>query len=106
MASERTIIICLATSPHATKVAREGLRFASMLDAEPVFLNVGPDSAERRKMLEEIVREGGSGEGDRGSLLIRAGDPYEVIAAAATELGAEIIVLGALKRDPALVRLW
>jgi len=103
---ERTIIICLATSPHGAVVAKEGLRFAQLLEAKPIFLNVGIDDENRRKALSAIIQGARGAEGGPIELLVRPGDPYSIISIAAAELQTEMIVMGALNRDPALVRVW
>lgn len=106
MKSERNVLVCVATSPSGTAVAKEGLRFASLLGATPVFLNVGQNTSDRRQALMELIEKAGKNDLDEKSLLIRPGDPYSVIAASAVELQAEMIILGALNRDPAWIRVW
>jgi nucleotide-binding universal stress UspA family protein len=106
MDSERKVLVCLATSPSGTAVAKEGLRFASILGATAVFLNVGQDTPDRRRTLMELIDKAGKKNLEENALLIRPGNPYSVIAAAAAELRAGMIILGALNRDPAWARVW
>ena len=84
----------------------EGLRFAHLLEAAPVFINVGADTSDRRQTLTGLIQAAGKTDVDPSMLLIRSGDPYSVIRTTARELQSEMIILGALSRDPVWDRVW
>jgi nucleotide-binding universal stress UspA family protein len=95
-------------SPRAVAVAAEGLRMAQLLEAKPAFLHVGGDTASSREALARVLGEAaGKTEGGLpAELLVRNGEPYAAISGAAVELNADLIVLGALRRDPLLIGIW
>jgi nucleotide-binding universal stress UspA family protein len=102
MSEQRTVLVSVAMSPRAAAVAAEGWRAAQLLDARPVFLHVGVDSPASRMRLRQALVAGGAGAVADKDVLIRAGSPAGVICSAATALKAELVVLGALEREPTL----
>jgi nucleotide-binding universal stress UspA family protein len=108
MADQRqTILTSLALSPRAAAVAAEGLQLASILSAQALFVHVGENTPAVREKLRQVLRPlpGGEAVTDE-AVLIRGGHPGRAICAAAAETGAQIVVMGALDRDPPLVRVW
>ncbi len=102
-----TILTSLALSPRAAAVAGEGLQLASILAARPLFVHVGHDTPEIKKELMALLRGLPGGEHlKEDALVIRQGHPGRTICAVAGEVGASIIVMGALDRDPPLKRVW
>jgi nucleotide-binding universal stress UspA family protein len=104
---QQTVLTSLALSPRAAAVAAEGLQLASILSARPRFVHVGQNVPAVREKLRDVLRPlpGGSDLPEE-AILIRGGHPGRAICAAAGETGASIVVMGALDRDPPLVRVW
>ena len=92
----RRVLAPLALSGRAGAVAREAGRISDVLEAELVLLHVGRDTAEARAAFAQHLHACGLGE---RQILFRPGKPERVICRAAQELGAELIVAGALESE-------
>jgi len=99
MNPERTVVVCVATSPSRTAVAKEGLRFAYLLGTAPVFLNMETDTPEHRQALMDLIQKAGKADIDESALLIRPGDPYSVIVAADADAHAHRAIAAELSRE-------
>lgn len=101
------VLICVGPSPRARAVGREGLLISQQLKYQPVFLQAGPDPqaamGDLRRLLAEIAPEI---EPTDQTLLARSGTAGPVIVEAAEEIGADLVAMGALDRDPMFTRLW
>lgn len=106
MSQIQTILTSLALSPRASAVAAEGLRLSRTFSARPLFIHVGVDSPDVRDSLNRVLQAAGEPALPPDQLLIRAGNPGQVICDVAAQTHAQLIVMGALDRDPPLVRVW
>ena len=97
-----TVLVSVALSPRAGAVAAEGMRTAKLLGGRAVFLHVGPDAPQNRTALRQALAAGGAGDAPEADVLIRPGRAHAVICSTAAELKADLIVLGALEREPTL----
>lgn len=95
----RTVLAPLAFSPRAAAVACEARRWAAVLGAELLLLHVGKDDQPTRRQLEERLQGHGL---SAVRLEIRDGKPGRTIVRAAVDLGADLIVAGALEKEGAL----
>jgi nucleotide-binding universal stress UspA family protein len=91
-------IVAAAFSPSLHAVMNEAHHLLKMLGVWPVIVHVGEDNASTRNRLEEEI--------DRTNFknhppifLVRSGPPAEVLAQAAAEQNADLIVAGALKKE-------
>jgi nucleotide-binding universal stress UspA family protein len=103
------LLTCIALSPRAPGVVRDALRVAGLLKLRPIFLHVGEAGGDRQQKVTEIIRQAWgepSQEIGADQLLFRMGQPANVITSAAAEIGARVIILGALDRDPPMTRIW
>jgi nucleotide-binding universal stress UspA family protein len=101
-----TILTSLALSPRASAVAAEGLRLAAVFSAEAIFVHVGQDTPDIRDSLNRTLKAAGAENVPAERILIRSGHPGRTICEAARQTKSEMIVMGALDRDPPLVRVW
>jgi nucleotide-binding universal stress UspA family protein len=103
------LLTCVALSPRSAAVVRDALRVAGLLGLRPIFLHVGEAGGDRSEKVAAIIRQA-SGDPRReigeDQLLFRAGQPANVITASAAEVGSQMIVMGALDRDPPITRIW
>jgi nucleotide-binding universal stress UspA family protein len=106
MSQIQTILISLALSPRASAVAAEGLRLVRAFSAEAVFIHVGEDTPDIRDSLKRTLKAAGEENVPPERVLIRSGHPGRTICEAARQSKSEMIVMGALDRDPPLVRVW
>lgn len=93
-----SILAALAYSPRTAAVACEARRLAHALDAGLTFLHVGKDTDETRKIIERAIQEAGLGV-PPSSVLVRPGRVDTIVCNAAKEIGADLIVLGALEKE-------
>lgn len=91
------ILACIADSPHAPVVRDGALWLAGALGAELSFINVGEDSPAARARLRDRLLDP-VGEAER-PLLIRPGQPEQVICDAARDTDADLIFAGALEQE-------
>ena len=102
MSEPQTVLVSVALSPRAAAVAAEGDRAAKLLGGRAVFLHAGDDSPANRAALREALAAGGVSDVPEKDILIRSGRAAPMICAAADELKADLVVLGALEREPTL----
>lgn len=88
------LLACVALSPTAPAVAREAARLAADLGMPLRFLHVGEDEPGVRESLQVALGE--------AQLELRSGRVDEVVAEAAADSGAGLVVLGALEQEGAL----
>lgn len=101
---ESTIVAGVAFSPHAQIIASTAFEFARRLDARVVFVHVGDDDAENRHRLREMLRAANID--TECELILRTGDPADVLTGAAEELEAELLVTGALETEGMFQRIF
>lgn len=92
------VLVCLARSPRIAAVAREANAIARVLSAEVVFVHAGDDEPAARATLEGALRDAHP-DVQAATLLIRPGKPDRVICDAADEVGADLIIAGALEKE-------
>lgn len=93
------MVASVALSPRAAAVAGEAQWWAARLEADLVYLHVGADDPATRARLEEFLKP----HLERGARLeVRSGKPGKVIVQAASDLGADLIITGALERESML----
>lgn len=92
----RHVLASLALSPRALAVAREAVAVAERFDARLTFVHVGSGSSVPDRVREVVRAVAGSPE---PSCMIRDGAPADVICQTAREVGADLILAGALERE-------
>ena len=101
---ESTIVAGVAFSPHAQIIASTAFEFARRLDARVVFVHVGEDDDQNRDRLREMLRAANID--TECELILRTGDPADVLTGAAEELEAELLVTGALETEGMFQRIF
>ncbi len=101
---ESTIVAGVAFSPHAQLIASSAFVFARRMAARVVFVHVGEEDAETRARLQTMLRAAeGAGECE---LILRPGNPEDVLLDAAQEVGAQLLITGALESEGMLQRIF
>lgn len=103
-ARETTIVAGVAFSPHAQLIAATAFVFARRLSARVVFVHVGPEDAETRQRLAAVLHEAEI-TGDC-ELILRPGNPAEILLEVAEELHADLLITGALESEGMLQTLF
>jgi nucleotide-binding universal stress UspA family protein len=99
-----TIVAGVAFSPHAGLIASTAFEFARRLHARVVFVHVGEDREETRTRLRELLRA--ANVSSDCELLLRSGDPADVLIGAAEEEQADLLVTGALETERMIQRIF
>lgn len=102
----RRVLACVALSPRLRDVMAQAQRLAEVLEGEVRFLHVGEASDRALAQLRSASAEAGipdssgdDGATDGDAVLVRSGEPSRVICRTATEIGADLIFLGALEEE-------
>ncbi|MGF1634265.1 MAG: universal stress protein [Phycisphaerae bacterium] len=113
-------LICVADSPHAMAVARQGVCMSLRLGLVPHFVHVSDaDEAKRQALLRQLaeaesdVEPRTAQDADAGTpaepltqrFHVVSGEPAGAIVAEAVRLRATLVIMGALDRDPPMVRM-
>ncbi|MFA6235426.1 MAG: universal stress protein [Bacteroidota bacterium] len=103
-ARETTIVAGVAFSPHAQLIASTAFVLARRLSARVVFIHVGSEDVETRQRLNTVLREAEI-TGDC-ELVLRPGNPAEILLDVADELHADLLITGALESEGMLQTLF
>lgn len=104
--SDRTEVVVagVAFSPHAQLIAATASRFSDLLGARTVFVHVGEEAEETRTRLAEVL-PAAAVQSDC-ELLLRTGNPEDVLLAIAEEQQATLMVTGALEEEGMFQRIF
>ncbi|MDH7514403.1 MAG: universal stress protein [Bacteroidota bacterium] len=92
------ILACISLTRRGAIVAVEAARIAAALDAVPVYLHVGEEGDHTRTALRELLKSGGI-DPAKEETIVREGKVQEVVYRTADEIGATLIVNGALEKE-------
>jgi nucleotide-binding universal stress UspA family protein len=98
------IVAGVAFSPSAKMIAAAASSFAILLKAKLVFVHVGEEHEETRRRLFDLLREA-EVPGDF-SLHLRTGTPEHVLLDVAAEVGATLLLTGALEEEGVFQRIF
>jgi nucleotide-binding universal stress UspA family protein len=94
----RTILTGIAFSPNLKANVFETLRLGSLLKAKVILVHVGEKSVEKEQKIADYCNEF-PGFKDQVSVVWKSGDPVDVIINACDEYKADLLILGAAKRE-------
>lgn len=94
----RTILTGIAFSPTLKANVFETLRLGSLLKARVVLVHVGEKSPEKEQQVAEYCNAFPSFK-DQVTIVWKNGDPVDVIIDACIEYKADLLILGATKRE-------
>ena len=101
---ETTIVAGVAFSPHAKSIASIASVFARRLSARLAFVHVGEEDAEARERLQSLL--GAAGVTDEHELVLRSGNPADVLLEVATEKNAGLLIMGGMESEGMLERIF
>ncbi len=93
-----TIVVGVAFSPNIQANVFEALRMSEMFNASLVMVHVGENTSEKEAELTKIIA-GFEGNPPPFRVFWRAGSPVEVLLNACTSERADLLILGAIKRE-------
>ena len=93
-----TIVVGVAFSPNIQANVFEALRMSEMFNASLVMVHVGEKTSEKEAELTKIIA-GFEGNPPPFRVFWRAGSPVEVLLNACTCERADLLILGAIKRE-------
>ncbi|MDZ7371535.1 MAG: universal stress protein, partial [candidate division KSB1 bacterium] len=94
----RKAVVAAAFSPRLTAVLNEAHRILCAFGAEAVLVHVGDAGRQSEEKLRKIAASTKIWE-LQPSVMLREGNPGDELAAAAAELGADLIIAGALAKE-------
>lgn len=94
----RTILTGIAFSPNLKANVFETLRLGSLLKAKVILVHVGEKSVEKEQKIADYCNEFPDFK-DQVSVIWKSGDPVDVIINACDEYKADLLILGAAKRE-------
>lgn len=97
-AGKPVFLACVGRTPRLQAVASEACTIAQRMGAELVFLHVGEDLPEARAECTAAIATA-AGPGPAPAFRIAPGKPDEVACEIAAELGAKLIIMGAMGTD-------
>ena len=97
----KKILVGFAFSPNLKANIYEGLRMASFFNGELVFFHVGEKTPEKTSRFMDLVKSSPI-QPKKVSVRWETGNPVSVLLKASKKIGADLIVLGALKRENVL----
>jgi nucleotide-binding universal stress UspA family protein len=95
-------IVAIALSPHLPAILNQSSRLLASLGAETILLHVGPDTAAARKKLKAAIETSHYHGDSLPELIIRQGQPVDVIAEVARHHRADLIFAGAARKESLL----
>ncbi|MDX9757810.1 MAG: universal stress protein [Bacteroidota bacterium] len=101
---ESTIVAGVAFSPHAQLIAATAFAFARRLGARVLFVHVGEDVETTRARLRAMLRA--ANVDTACELILRSGDPADVLTGVAEQVNATLLVTGALETEGMLQRIF
>jgi nucleotide-binding universal stress UspA family protein len=93
-----TVLVGVAFSPNLQANVFEALRMSALFDASLVMVHVGEKKDSKEAMLQKIIADF-PGSTPEYTVLWKAGHPVEVLLRACEDEKADILILGALKRE-------
>ncbi len=100
----RRILVCCSLNPQARGMLSNSIQFARAFGEELHFCHVGEDDPEIRRRLFLFLED--MGIKDVKPVLIRGGSPDKVVCGFAREIGADLIMAGALAHESSLVGIF
>ena len=94
----RTILTGIAFSPNLKANVFETLRLGSLLKAKVILVHVGEKSTEKEQKIANYCNKFPNFK-DQVSVVWKSGDPVDVIIGACEEHKADLLILGAAKRE-------
>lgn len=101
---ESVIVAGVAFSPHAQLIAASAFVFARRMAARVVFVHVGEEDAEARERLQAMLRT--AEDAGECELILRPGDPEDVLIEVAEEVRAQLLITGAVESERMLQRIF
>lgn len=92
------IAVAVAFSPRYKAIIAEAVRLSQVFSARLHFIHVGKNETETRSRLTTCIRECGMAEG-AFDLIVREGDPVEVIIDICKKERVDLLVAGALEKE-------
>ena len=93
-----TVLVGVAFSPNLQANVFEALRMSALFDASLVMVHVGEKTRSKEARLQKIIADF-PGSTPEHTVLWKAGHPAEVLLRACEDEKADILILGALKRE-------
>ena len=93
-----TVLVGVAFSPNLQANVFEALRMSALFDASLVMVHVGEKTSSKEAKIQKIIA-GFPGPTPEYTVLWKAGHPAEVLLRACEDEKADILILGALKRE-------
>ena len=93
-----TVLVGVAFSPNLQANVFEALRMSALFDASLVMVHVGEKNRSKEAKLQKIIADF-PGSTPEHTVLWKAGHPAEVLLRACEDEKADILILGALKRE-------
>ena len=93
-----TVLVGVAFSPNLQANVFEALRMSALFDASLVMVHVGEKNRSKEAKLQKIIAAF-PGSTPEYTVLWKAGHPAEVLLRACEDEKADILILGALKRE-------
>lgn len=93
-----TVLVGVAFSPNLQANVFEALRMSALFDASLVMVHVGEKNRSKEAKLQKIIADF-PGSTPEYTVLWKAGHPAEVLLRACEDEKADILILGALKRE-------
>ena len=93
-----TVLVGVAFSPNLQANVFEALRMSALFDASLVMVHVGEKNRSKEARLQKIIADF-PGSTPEHTVLWKAGHPAEVLLRACEDEKADILILGALKRE-------
>tara|TARA_B100001093_G_scaffold148536_1_gene141277 strand:+ start:111 stop:959 length:849 start_codon:yes stop_codon:yes gene_type:complete len=93
-----TVLVGVAFSPNLQANVFEALRMSALFDASLVMVHVGEKTRSKEARLQKIIADF-PGSTPEYTVLWKAGHPAEVLLRACEDEKADILILGALKRE-------
>jgi len=97
----KKILVGFAFSPNLKANIYEALRMSSFFNGELVFFHVGEKTPEKTSRFMDLVKSSPT-QPKKVSVRWETGNPVSVLLKASKKIGADLIVLGALKRENVL----
>ncbi len=99
----KRIVISCSLAPHAMPMVARAIAFARQIEAQIYFCHVSSDEPAVRSQINLLL-------GDLGvndpQLTLRCGRPDKIIRRFAKEVGADLIIAGALEHESSLVGIF
>lgn len=93
-----TLVVGVAFSPNVQANVFEALRMSKMFGASLVLVHVGEKTNKKEALLDKIIYSFGVGIPDY-RVLWRAGNPVKILLGACKGESADLLILGAIKRE-------